>query len=140
LPDHRHRGGRPPRRSRGGGGPFFHPRRRSRAATAVQFGGHVWQEPADARADAAGRVSAGQPAAVDHVTETGTAGSVRRQRRGRPGGRPRPVPHGSRPEARPGRQHGLVLHQQTHARWKTGRGGARVAHPAAARSQLRTAG
>jgi len=92
----------------------------------------VRQEPADARTDAAGRVSAGQPEAVDHVAETGTSGSVRRQRRGRPGGRPRPVSHGSRPEARPGRQHGLVLHQQAHSRRKTGRGGARVTHPAAA--------
>jgi len=63
----------------------------------------VRQEHADTGADAAGRVSAGQPAAVDHVAEAGEAGGVRRQRRGRSGGRARSVPHGARPEARPGR-------------------------------------
>jgi len=100
----------------------------------------VRQEPADVGADAAGRVPAGQPAAVDHVAEAGATGGVRGERPGRPGGGPRPVPHGARPEARPGRQHGLVFHQQAHARRQTGRSGARVAHAAAARPQLRAAG
>lgn len=95
---------------------------------------------ADSGADTAGRVqhARGQPAAVDHVAQAGAAGGVRGQRRRRPGGRARPVPDGAGPEARPGRQHGLVLHQQDHAGRQTGRSGARVAH-AAARPQLRAA-
>lgn len=141
MSDHRHRGGRPPRRSRDDRG-FGDPsavrgRWRRRIATVARVGRLVRQEPADVGADAAGRVPAGQPAAVDHVAEAGATGSVRGERPGRPDGGPGPVPHGARPEARPGRQHGLVLHQQADARRQTGRSCARVAHAAAARPQLR---
>lgn len=118
MPDHRHRGGRP-QSSRGIAG------LRDGHGIAVlgvggdrgrQVGGVRRQEPADARTDAAGRVpSAGQPAAVYHVAETGAAGGVRRQRHHGPGGRPGPVPDGARPEAGPGGQHGLVFHQQADA-------------------------
>lgn len=118
MPDHRHRGGRPQPRL----GIVGLRHGRGVAVLGVgddkgrQVGGVRRQEPADARTDAAGRVpSAWQPAAVDHVTETGAAGGVRRQRRHGPGGRPGPVPDRARPEAGPGGQHGLVFHQQADA-------------------------
>lgn len=95
------------------------------------------QEPTDVGADTAGRVPAGKPAAVDHIAEAGTTGSVRGERPGRPDCGPGSVSHGARPQARPGRQYGLVLHQQVDTRRQTGRSGARVAHAAVARPQLR---
>lgn len=143
VSDHRH-GGAGCAPSRGGRGRDTRPHDHHAVAVVHVVGGGVGggggrQEPAHVGADAAGRVPAGQPAAVDHVAEAGAAGGVRGQRHHGPGGGARPVPHGAGPEARPGRQHGLVLHQQAHARRQTGRGGARVAH-AAARPQLRPAG